>query len=315
MTQHGSTEIVVIGAACLDIRARPLAPVQPGTSNPAEIRVATGGSARNIAENLARLGVKTALLSTVGDDVLGEELLRRTAQAGVDVSRVLVSHDHPTSFHIALFADRTGSGYGLDDMAQLKPVSPDYVRSHAELISGARMVIVDGNLNRETVATILTLAKPAAVPVALDPAMVRRAYALRPHLAEFDMVIANRTEAEALLDLPVDSPERALEAARRMVSLGVGVAVITLAEDGLVYVTSEGVNQGHGRIPAIRSKVVDWMGARDALAAAAAYGLINQMPADDAMRLGIAAATLTLRSNESVDPEMSLEQLYANMVI
>ena len=88
-----------------------------------------------------------------------------------------------------------------------------------------------------------------------------------------------------------------------------------MADDGLVYATSQGYGQGHGRIGAIRCEVEDWTGAGDALSAAVIYGLLNDMPVDDCMRLGVAAATLALKSIESVNPDMSLEQLYANMVI
>ncbi|MCL4370119.1 MAG: carbohydrate kinase family protein [Chloroflexi bacterium] len=311
MTRSEPTEIVVLGATCLDVKARPLAPVQPGTSNPAQIRLSPGGSGRNIAENLARLGVRASLLSVVGADLLGQRLLDRTAASGVDVSRVICSPTSSTGAYLALFTDENHQGYALDDVTQLKLATPDYILANRDLIEEARMVMVDGNADRETVAAVLSLAREQGVPVGLDPASVRRAYALRPHLSEFSLVTPNRAEAEALLDTSIDNTEDALEAARRMVALGVGTAIITLAEEGLAYATSE----GHGRIPAIRCDVVDWTGAGDALAAAIVYGLLNQMPVDDGMRLGIAAATLTLSSQESVNPEMSLEQLYANMVI
>ncbi len=311
MTRSEPTEIVVLGATCLDIKARPLAPVQPGTSNPALIRLSPGGSGRNIAENLARLGVRVSLLSVVGADLLGQRLLDRTAEAGVDVSRVISSPNRSTGAYLALFTDENQQGYALDDVTQLRLATPDYLMANRDLFQEARMVMVDGNVDRETAAAALSMSREYGMPIGLDPASVRRAYALRPHLAEFSMVTPNRAEAEALLDTPIGNPEEALESARRMVALGVEVAIITLAEEGLVYATSE----GHGRIPAIRCDVVDWTGAGDALAAAVIYGLINQMPVDDGMRLGIAAATLTLKSADSANPEMSLEQLYANMVI
>ena len=311
MIRSEPTEIIVLGATCLDIKARPLAPVQPGSSNPALIRLSPGGSGRNIAENLARLGVRVSLLSAVGADLLGQRLLDRTAAAGVDVSRVICSPDRYTGAYLALFTDENHQGYALDDVTQLGLATPDYLLANRSLFEEARMVMLDGNIDRETVAVALSMAKEHGLPVGLDPASVRRACALRPLLSEFSLVTPNRAEAEALLDTTIGGSEEALEAARRMVALGVEVAIITLAEEGLAYATTE----GHGRIPAIRCDVVDWTGAGDALAAAVAYALINQMPVDDGMRLGIAAATLTLRSPESVSPEMSLEQLYANMVI
>ncbi len=311
MTRSGQPEVVVLGATCLDIKARPLAPVLPSTSNPAEIRLSPGGAGRNIAENLARLGVRVAFLSVVGADMLGQRLLEATASAGVDVSQVLRTPDDDTGAYLALFTDVNQKGYALDDVSQLKLATPEYVHSHKNLLSHCKMVMMDGNVDTEAIAAVLALAGERGVLVGIDPVSVRRAYALRPYLSEFAVVTPNVSEAEALVDVSIDGVEDALRAARQMVAAGVGIAIVTMAEDGLVYATSE----GHGRIPAIRCDVVDWTGAGDGLAAAVVYGLINQMPIDECMRLGVAAATLTLKSSHSVNPAMSLEQLYANMVI
>ena len=87
------------------------------------------------------------------------------------------------------------------------------------------------------------------------------------------------------------------------------MVVITLAEHGLYYATRE----GSGHIPAPRVEVVDATGAGDALIAGMVYGLINGLPVDECMRLGVSAATLTLRSPETVSPELNLERLYEAM--
>lgn len=311
MARAEPVEVVVIGTTCLDVKARPLAPVMPGISNPARIRLSPGGTGRNVAENLARLGVRVALLSVVGSDIVGQRLMDRTSRAGVDVSRVLRCTDCATGTYLALYTDENQHGYLLDDVAQLKVATPEYVHAHRGLFRQAKIVMLDGNLDTETIAAVLDLTKKPRVPVAVDPATVRRAYALRPYLPEFSMITPNLAEAEALLDRSISGEEAALEAAREMVALGVEIVIITLAEKGLIYATSE----AHGRIPAIGCEVEDWTGAGDALSAAVIYGLINGMPVDDCMRLGVAAATLTLKSIDSVSPEMSLEQLYANMVI
>lgn len=311
MSRSNATEVVVIGATCLDVKARPLAPIVPHGSSPARILLSPGGAGRNIAENLALLGVRAALLSVVGTDFMGQRLLDETAHSGVDVSRVVRSSDASTGAYLALFTDDHQKGYSLDDVSQLSQATPDYVERYRGLLRSARMVMMDGNVDTETVSAVLSITGQYGVPVCIDPVSVGRAYALRPYLSEFHMVTPNQYEAEALLDVTINSVGDALDAARTMVTSGVGVAIITLAEEGLVYATSE----GHGRIPSIRCDVVDWTGAGAALSAAVVYGLLNSMPVDECMRLGIAAATLTLRCPESVNPEMSLEELYANMVI
>ncbi len=171
--------------------------------------------------------------------------------------------------------------------------------------------MMDGNVDTETVGAVLDLVRRHEVPVCADLVSVRRAYALRPYLSEFYMVNTNRVEAEALLDVSIGDADDALDTAAKMVGEGVSVAIVTLAAQGLVYATSE----ARGRIPSTRLDVVDWTGAGAALSAAVVYGLLNEMPVDECMRLGVAAATLTLGSPESVHPEMSLDELYANMVI
>ena len=313
MTQSSQPDVLVMGATCLDVKARPLSTILPSTSTPAQIRLSLGGSGRNIAENLARLGVKVSLLSVVGNDLLGRQLLERTAQAGVDVSRVLHSPEHSTGAYLALFSEEDQLGYSLDDVSQLRAATPAYVRGHSRLFRNAKMLVMDGNLDRETVAATLQMAKQHSLPVCLDPASVRRAYAIRTHLSEFHLVTPNVAEAEALLDMPVRGVDDALKAARTMVASGVDIAVVTMAEKGLVYVTSEGLGESYGRIPAPRCEVEDWTGAGDALMAAVVYGLLNDMSVDDCMRLGVAAAAVALTSSQSVNPEMSLERLYASM--
>ncbi|MDQ5851496.1 MAG: PfkB family carbohydrate kinase, partial [Chloroflexota bacterium] len=60
--------IVVIGAASLDIKGQLRGEFRQGTSNAATIRISAGGVARNMAENLVRLGMPAALIAAVCED-------------------------------------------------------------------------------------------------------------------------------------------------------------------------------------------------------------------------------------------------------
>src|SRR3989304_126056 len=88
--------VLVIGGSGVDLVGRLKGDLRAGTSNPANIRTSFGGVARNVAENLARLGRSVNLITAVGDDQLGERLLEQAASAGVDVSAVLRTSQHPT---------------------------------------------------------------------------------------------------------------------------------------------------------------------------------------------------------------------------
>lgn len=61
----------MIGGANMDLKARSHARATSRTSNPGHGSMAPGGVARNIAENLGRLGNRVHLVSVVGRDPLG----------------------------------------------------------------------------------------------------------------------------------------------------------------------------------------------------------------------------------------------------
>lgn len=56
-----------------------------------------GGSPTNVAMNLARLGLKSVLVSTVGNDAFGEYIFKRLGEVGVDTKHISTIVDEPTS--------------------------------------------------------------------------------------------------------------------------------------------------------------------------------------------------------------------------
>ncbi len=78
--------VVVVGSSVLDVVGRPESSLVRGSSAAGHVRVSPGGVARNVAENLARLGVPVSLITAVGDDPAGRQLLESASGAGIDVS-------------------------------------------------------------------------------------------------------------------------------------------------------------------------------------------------------------------------------------
>src|SRR6185437_2163670 len=88
--------VVCVGNAALDRTFALTGPARMATSNPAAVRPGFGGVARNVAENLARLGVPVSLVTQVGDDAGGRALRADCAAAGIDVQGVMLSTAYPT---------------------------------------------------------------------------------------------------------------------------------------------------------------------------------------------------------------------------
>ena len=101
-----SERVLVIGSTMLDAKGRPEAGLVTGTSNPGTIRYSRGGTARNVAENLAMLGADVQLITAVGDDATGAQLLTQTAAAGVNLEFSMIIDGAHTGAYIALLDDR-----------------------------------------------------------------------------------------------------------------------------------------------------------------------------------------------------------------
>lgn len=304
-----SPSVVVIGAASMDIKARADGPLVPSTSNHGQVRLSIGGVARNVAENLARLGVPTVLLAAVGDDAFGLEIVQRTAAAGVDTGHLLVLPGQRSATYVAILDDSGNMVVSVDDMYICQAITPEFIRSKAGLLRQASMIVLDANLQPRTLSAILNLAKRAKVPVCIDPVSIDLAERVKERLCDYTIVTPNAQEAAVLCDAPVNNLAQAEDAALKMVACGVKIVVITMGAEGLFYATAE----GRGHIPAVRCHIVDATGAGDALTAGVVYGLINGLPIDECMRLGVSAATITLMSSETVSPEISLERIYESM--
>jgi pseudouridine kinase len=297
----------------LDIVGRLRAELQLGSSNPSQIRSTFGGVARNVAENLALLGHPVQLITAVGQDAVGDQLLAQASQAGVDVTNALRTEEYPSGLYLAVVDTRGELKLALDDMRATSAITPDYLDQHSSLFKNASLLFVDANLSRKTLSRAILLAQRAGVPICADPTSVVLSRRLASHLHKLSLITPNSSEASELCGRPVDprKNDQTLEAAKCLVAQGVKIAILTLAEYGVGYATS----QTSGRLPAIRTEIVDPTGGGDALTAAVLFGLLNDIPLDDAIRLGVSAATLTLQYPGAVVPDLTLEKLYDQLVI
>jgi pseudouridine kinase len=304
---------LVIGAAGVDIVGRLRGELNLGSSNPAVIRSTFGGVARNVAENLARLGQPVRLVTAVGRDSAGELLLKQASEAGVDVTYALRTGDYPTGVYLAAVDARGTVQIAMDDMRAVNAITPEYLEEHSDLFDEASLLFLDANLSRRTLVRAISLARRSGLPICIDPTTKLLAQKLHPHLRKFTLVTPNIAEASVLCERDIDSKEfdQILDSAKCLVNQGVSIAIITLAEFGVCYATS----QTNGKLPAIRTTIVDPTGGGDALTAAVIFGLLNDIPLDDAVRLGVSAATLTLQYPGAVVPDLTLQKLYDQLVI
>lgn len=303
--------VVCIGAACLDIKGRLAAPLCPGSSNPGEVRLSFGGSARNIAENLARLGTPVCLLTATGNDTQGQQIVAATREAGVtlDEAAVIVAPATHSSSYLALVGADGQLVAAVDDTSALRWITPRIIHRWHRLIRGASFVVADANLTPATLRAIAGLCARYDRGLCLDPVSVALAGRLAPHLPVATLITPNMAEAELLAGLPVTTRDEAFVAARALRQRGAEIVVITMAHGGAVYASSD----ANGHVPAVETAVLDATGAGDALTAGVLFGILNDFPLDDAIALGTSMASLTMQSSDTVCPDLTLEQVYQHL--
>jgi pseudouridine kinase len=313
MAHNGLTKpyVLVIGAAGIDSKGRAGSPLTLGSSTPGTVRVSVGGTARNVADNLARLGIASVLVSAIGSGGNGRRILSNAERVGINTDYVFVSDVHHTSAYLAVL-DETGKlVMSVDDMEVLSCITPQVINYRRGLIRDAEMVVIDSNLSQATVDSVFKAANRYNTPVCADPASTAVARRLKPHLKDVYIITPNVREAEVLSSLTIADENDAITAARALVRAGVDIVIITLAEAGVVYASTS----DSGRIPAVATEIVDFTGASDALTAAVVFGLLNNIPLDESVRLGASAAALTLACSDTVCDDLSLDLLYDRLLI
>lgn len=307
------SHIVVVGGANMDLKAHTTQSCVLATSNPGTTTQAPGGVARNVAENLGRLGVSVSLISAVGRDVLGDALLRETEAAGVEVRGVLRVPDESTGTYTAVL-DETGElVVAVAAMRVMDRLTPAALRERRNLLRGASWLVADGNLRQDTLLLLLELGAAAGVRVAFEPVSVPKAAQLLPALDAGRapaLITPNVAELGALLGRTVsDTPEDLRTAALELHDQGVELVWVRRGALGSLVSTPDGAHT----LPALPAALRDVTGAGDAMLAAFLAALVAGLSPTEAARHGHAAAALTTESPYTVVPDLSPELLRARL--
>ena len=252
-------DVVVIGEALIDVVTTP-----EGTNEH------PGGSPANVAYGLARLGVSTGLLTSMGNDHRGDALEQHLTGAGVTLlpgSRSL----ERTSTATATIARDGSASYAFDITWDVEPLDPAltppriaHTGSIASFLSpgagGVKAMLQE--LRSKCVITYDPNIRPGLLG---SHAEARHTFEELVHLTS---VVKLSDEDAAWL-----YPEKALEeTARHILGLGAELAVITRGSSGSLLATPTTALS----IPAPKTSVVDTIGVGDSYMAALILGLLTR---------------------------------------
>ena len=249
------------------------------TSNPASVQRGFGGAARNVAENLARLGVDVALCSAVGDDETGRAILRHLDEIGCDARGVRLVEGAPTAQYAAIIAPDGELVAGASDAGALDAIEPADVEKWTPLLEDAAWLVLDCNLPTQVLRTLIERRRCAPWRLAVNGTSIAKVQRLPQDLSAVDLLFVNEQEARAV-------GERGAQATA--ISRGAGGVQVCVGEH-------------RWDIPAPRVRlVVDVTGGGDALLAATLRALIDGLTLDQATARAMELAARTVQAPTAV---------------
>lgn len=298
-------QVLCVGGANVDRKIWSKSVLQQGTSNPAESSKSSGGVARNIGENLGRLGSDVSVLTVVGDDHEGHWLLEYT-KAFVDITPSETIRGQSTGTYTAVLDHDGEMTVGLAEMSIYDDVTPEFIDRKWGYFSSSDLIMLDTNFPADVLERIIERSRNENIQLCITPVSSPKAKKLPQDLMGVSWLIANKDEAEAISGVSINNEGDFFKAAELITQKGVERVVISRGDKGLIYFTSKG--EAGALIPPAIS-VIDVTGAGDSLVAGIIYGHLKGLQTEDACKIGMACSILALQSIETVNPILDNKQL------
>ena len=296
----------VVGGVNVDIGGQSFRTLIFGDSNPGKVSLSLGGVGRNIAHNLALMGVDTHLLTAYGQDVYGQRITASCTELGIDASHALKVADMPTSTYLYIAQPDGEMSVALSDMQVCEKITPAYLASNLSTLQNARVVVADTNIPAES---LVYLAENASAPLFCDPVSTAKAEKLLPILDKIHTLKPNRLEAELLSGVRISSREDAEKAAQTLLDKGVQRVFLSMGAQG-VYVATQTGKLWQKNLP---GNMVSTTGCGDAFMAALVWAYLENLSLEQTALAGLAAGAVAAESSETINPAMSATALKTRM--
>ncbi|WP_249673727.1 ribokinase [Pseudomonas abieticivorans] len=253
------SKIAVIGSNMVDLVTYiDRMPAQGETLEAPGFAMGCGGKGANQAVAAAKLGAQVLMLSKVGDDLFADNTLANFQRYGIDTRHVQRVAGVPSGV-APIFVQADSHNSILIVKGANAHLLPADIDAAAADLRDCGLIVLQLEINLATVYHAIEFGRRHAIPVLLNPAPALKGLS-GENLAQLDFLIPNETELALITGLPVTGPESALVAAKTLVASGIKHLIVTLGEQGALYVGE----QGEWRTAGLPVKAIDTTGAGDA---------------------------------------------------
>lgn len=258
----------------LAVRFGDKVPVGPATST-------LGGNAANNAIGSARLGLKTAIYTNVGEDADDQRIKNQFKREKVDIRYVVENRGFQSNHHIVLTyqGERTILVYHQPWKFNL----PDLERSRWVYLTSLPPSFIDSNLMDQ----LVNFLERSGSRLAYNPGtfQIKMGVKRNPRLLSLtELFIVNKEEAKLVLGHPEGEEIEIKKLLDRLAALGPRNVVITDGKAGSYGFDGE----NYWKLEVFPAELVEMTGAGDAYSTGVVAGMIHGQNLSEAMRWGAA---------------------------
>lgn len=288
-------DIAVIGSNNVDLISYvDRMPDNGETLEAPDFQLGAGGKGANQAMAARRLGSEVLMVTRVGSDLFADNTIKNFEDNGIDTKYVIRTEG--TSGVAPIFVDKDSNNRIIIIKGANAKLSAADIDDAAEDIKACKLIVLQLEIDIETVYYAIEFGKSHDIPVLLNPAPAD------PNL-DMDRVkdctyfVPNETELALLTDMPVESEEEIEAAARKLLDAGINDVIVTLGSRGALW-----VNGNDAKLyPSEKVDAVDTTGAGDAFIGCFSHVLVQTGDIDRAITIAnrYAADSVTKRGTQT----------------
>ena len=294
--------VISIGAALVDELLHAGNSMLLATTNNAIATKTAGGVARNIAHQLAIIGVPVQLISVFGNDSDGDWLKSVCTQAGVKLDGSITKEGLSGKYTGILNVD--GSLFtALLTNAAIELITPKHLETQTELLKTASYLLADANVSIDAIEWLLAFSNETGIPFIIEPVSVPPAMKLKGvNLNGLFLITPNEDELPVLVSEKAFLTQLQIEA---MLEKGVKNIWLHNGKQGSALYNSEKTITLHA--PDI--EVVDCTGAGDGSLSGFILGKHLGMSDVDCLKLAHTMSAEILQVNGAIATHLDQEKL------
>lgn len=293
---------LVIGGINRDVGGISKNPLINNDSNPGNVRISLGGVGRNIAHNMALLGLDVKMLTAIGEDVYMKYIKDSCRDLNIDITQAMYVNDMPNAVYLYISDANGDMAVAVSDMDIYERLTPDYFNRKKQIIDKAKVVVLDTNLPEASLKWII---ENAENPIFLDPVSTTKAEKIKDLLSGIHTLKPNKMEAEYLSGVKINDESSLEKAALSILKQGVKRVFISLGSDG-VY-CRDGRESFY--VPCLKNiNIKNTTGGGDAYMAGLVWGYMNDMSLEETGKLAMAASAIAVESSDTINEDLTIKK-------